>query len=89
MPEFPFAVPDRLLSIADLLAEQGWAVAESGLAPEVLAGGVHERQYPPRGDAGPPSPGQSGRLVPPASGQPAAALTGGSAPALQQAAPSL
>src|SRR5690554_4785767 len=36
MPEFPFAVPDRLLSIADLLAEQGWAVAESGLAPEVL-----------------------------------------------------
>src|SRR5690606_21281760 len=243
MPEFPFAVPDRLLSIADLLAEQGWAVAESGLAPEVLdqlerncralwqdealrpaavgragerqvvpeirgdhirwlddcppcaaqdayveamarlrltlnrtlllgldnyethyalyppgagysrhldrlkdnplrtvsvvlylnsqwqpgdggelrlhlpegpvggelpepavaaggwrraapasaggpcgcgaprrhPGGVLERQYPPRGAAGPPSSGQSGRLVPPASGQPAAALTGGSA----------
>src|SRR5690554_1726629 len=58
-------------------------------APRRHPGGVHERQYPPRGAAGPPSPGQSGRLVPPASGQPAAALTGGSAPALQQAAPSL
>ncbi len=36
MPEFPAAVVDRLVPVADLLAEHGWAVTDSALTPEVL-----------------------------------------------------
>ena len=37
MPEFPAAVVDHLVPIADCLAEDGWAITESGLSAEVLA----------------------------------------------------
>lgn len=37
MPEFPDAAVERLLSIADRLADDGWAVTQSGLDCEVLA----------------------------------------------------
>lgn len=37
MPEFPSSVVERLLPIADRLAEHGWAVTESGLPAKVLA----------------------------------------------------
>ena len=36
MPEFPAAAVDRLLSVTDGLAAQGWSVTESTLAAEVL-----------------------------------------------------
>ena len=37
MPEFPAVAVERLLPVADQLAERGWAVTESGLSLQVLA----------------------------------------------------